>query len=100
MLRWPVHAAAAPRAETCPQPFLAASRPTAFLASEVGNRQPPTVNSHLHSLPHHLYHPRSLLQDIVAESHDFDVASFVPTLQEYLEVSSPFKRQFLLGWLG
>ncbi|KAL4449453.1 hypothetical protein ABPG77_007097 [Micractinium sp. CCAP 211/92] len=42
----------------------------------------------------------NLVKDIVAESHDFDLAGFVPTLQEYLEVSSPFKRQFLLGWLG
>lgn len=40
------------------------------------------------------------LQDIVAESHEFDVARFVPTLQEYLEVAHPLKRQFLLGWLG
>ncbi|KAL4443824.1 hypothetical protein ABPG75_011561 [Micractinium tetrahymenae] len=42
----------------------------------------------------------NLVKDIVAESHDFDVAGFVLTLQEYLEVASPFKRQFLLGWLG
>jgi hypothetical protein len=40
------------------------------------------------------------LQDIVAESHAFDVAGFVPTLQEYLEVANPHPRQFLLGWLG
>lgn len=39
-------------------------------------------------------------QDIVAESHEFDVGGFIPTLQEALEVSNPFKRQFLLGWLG
>lgn len=42
----------------------------------------------------------NLVKDIVAESHDFDVARFVPTLQEYLEVSNAFKRQFLLGWLS
>lgn len=40
------------------------------------------------------------LQDIVAESHEFDVRGFIPTLQESLEVSNPFKRQFLLGWLA
>lgn len=47
-----------------------------------------------------LVHCPHVAQDIVAESHDFDVSRFVPTLQEYLEVANPFKRQFLLGWLG
>ncbi|PRW60313.1 VAC14-like protein isoform X1 [Chlorella sorokiniana] len=41
-----------------------------------------------------------LVKDIVAESHEFDVGGFIPTLQESLEVSNPFKRQFLLGWLA
>lgn len=48
----------------------------------------------------HSFAPRPTPQDIVAESHEFDVGGFIPTLQESLEVSNPFKRQFLLGWLA
>ena len=44
--------------------------------------------------------PLPLLQDIVAESHDFSAETFVPTLEEYLQVMSPHQRQFLLGWLN
>lgn len=35
----------------------------------------------------------------MAESHSFDVAGFVGTLEEALGVADPLKRQFLLGWL-
>ncbi|GAB4814784.1 hypothetical protein N2152v2_001830 [Parachlorella kessleri] len=41
-----------------------------------------------------------LIKDIVAESHTFDLAGFLPLLQEYLTLPDPYKRQFLLSWLG
>lgn len=36
----------------------------------------------------------------MAESHSFDLEGFLPLLQEYLTVGDPYKRQFLLSWLG
>ena len=41
-----------------------------------------------------------LLKDIVAESHDFSIAEFVPVLRERLEASTnPYLRQFMVGWV-
>lgn len=36
----------------------------------------------------------------MAESHAFDLAGFLPLLEQYLTVPDPYKRQFLLSWLG
>ena len=49
--------------------------------------------------PPHTHTTPSPSQDIVAESHAFDFAAFIPTLEDDVTVTHPFKRQFLLGWL-
>lgn len=42
----------------------------------------------------------NLIKDIVTASPSFDVAAFVPALQDYLTVVNPFKRQFLVSWVN
>jgi hypothetical protein len=40
-----------------------------------------------------------LLQDIVTASPHFSVEGFVPRLRDYLRVTNPYKRQFLISWV-
>jgi vacuole morphology and inheritance protein 14 len=41
-----------------------------------------------------------LLKDIVTESENFEIESFMPLLGERIYVSNPFSRQFLVGWIA
>ncbi|GFR44339.1 hypothetical protein Agub_g5555, partial [Astrephomene gubernaculifera] len=41
----------------------------------------------------------ALIKDIAADCAHFDVAAFVPKLRDYLRVTNPHKRQFLLSWV-
>ncbi|KAL3921109.1 MAG: hypothetical protein SGPRY_005015 [Prymnesium sp.] len=41
-----------------------------------------------------------LLKDIVTESDNFEIESFMPLLGERIYVSNPFSRQFLVGWIA
>lgn len=40
-----------------------------------------------------------LMKDIVSESINFDIASFIPMLRERIYTKSSFARQFILSWL-
>jgi vacuole morphology and inheritance protein 14 len=40
------------------------------------------------------------LQDIVTASPHFSVEGFIPRLRDYLRVTNPYKRQFLISWVG
>lgn len=40
-----------------------------------------------------------LLQDIVTASPRFSVEGFIPRLRDYLRVTNPYKRQFLISWV-
>jgi vacuole morphology and inheritance protein 14 len=39
------------------------------------------------------------LQDIVTASPHFSVEGFIPRLRDYLRVTNPYKRQFLISWV-
>jgi len=41
-----------------------------------------------------------LLQDIVTASPHFSVEGFIPRLRDYLRVTNPYKRQFLISWVS
>ncbi|EFJ46562.1 hypothetical protein VOLCADRAFT_62382 [Volvox carteri f. nagariensis] len=41
----------------------------------------------------------ALIKDIAADCTNFDVAAFIPKLRDYLRVTNPHKRQFLLSWV-
>ncbi|GLC41783.1 hypothetical protein PLESTM_001239100 [Pleodorina starrii] len=41
----------------------------------------------------------ALIKDIAADCTRFDVAAFIPKLRDYLRVTNPHKRQFLLSWV-
>lgn len=41
-----------------------------------------------------------LMKDIVTESTDFDINSFVPLLGDRIYVVNPFSRQFIVGWIA
>ena len=93
---WPAAAAAA----------AARSQRRASAPRLLGSTSPPHPTqpgpwvSHAAPAPLRPRDPPRHRQDIVAESHAFDVGGFVGTLREYLGVADPLKRQFLLGWLG
>jgi hypothetical protein len=40
------------------------------------------------------------LQDIVTASPHFSVEGFIPRLRDYLRVTNPYKRQFLISWVS
>ena len=40
-----------------------------------------------------------LVKDIITESTVFSIEDFVPLLQTRLQVSNPYVRQFLIGWI-
>ena len=40
-----------------------------------------------------------LIKDIVTESNNFDVALFLPMLQNYIRRTNPYIRQLLVGWI-
>ncbi|GLI67554.1 hypothetical protein VaNZ11_011781 [Volvox africanus] len=41
----------------------------------------------------------ALIKDIAADCTNFEVAAFIPKLRDYLRVTNPHKRQFLLSWV-
>jgi hypothetical protein len=41
-----------------------------------------------------------VLQDIVTASPHFSVEGFIPRLRDYLRVTNPYKRQFLISWVS
>lgn len=41
-----------------------------------------------------------LPQDIVTASPHFSVEGFIPRLRDYLRVTNPYKRQFLISWVS
>ncbi len=43
--------------------------------------------------------PPSPPQDIVTASPHFNIESFVPKLRDYMRVTNPYKRQFLISWI-
>lgn len=58
-------------------------------------------------MPRHnpVVHQRGLLhvhclQDIVTASPHFSIEGFIPRLRDYLRVTNPYKRQFLISWVG
>jgi hypothetical protein len=42
----------------------------------------------------------AVLQDIVTASPHFSVEGFIPRLRDYLRVTNPYKRQFLISWVS
>jgi vacuole morphology and inheritance protein 14 len=40
-----------------------------------------------------------LVKDIVADSQDFDIRTFIPLLKARITQSNPLIRQFLIGWI-
>ncbi|KXZ45904.1 hypothetical protein GPECTOR_49g488 [Gonium pectorale] len=42
----------------------------------------------------------ALIKDIAADAEAFDVAAFIPKLRDYLRVTHPHKRAFLLSWVA
>lgn len=44
-------------------------------------------------------HVVDLLQDIVTECDGFDMAAFMPLLQERILTRNPFARQFIVAWV-
>lgn len=40
------------------------------------------------------------VQDIVTASPHFSVEGFIPRLRDYLRVTNPYKRQFLISWVS
>lgn len=41
----------------------------------------------------------ALIKDIAADCTHWDVGAFIPKLRDYLRVTNPHKRQFLLSWV-
>ncbi|WIA13429.1 hypothetical protein OEZ85_007009 [Tetradesmus obliquus] len=42
----------------------------------------------------------NLVKDIVTASPHFSVEGFIPRLRDYLRVTNPYKRQFLISWVS